>query len=377
MMPVILELNKRKYELSYNADVSFLQKKIDLAEKEHRRPYEDFSDPEMLQYYLYRQTHLDKRNDRTERTVREYERELSLFIKQLLTYGAEIDVDLDYVVEGSLFKSLAPRHIRRYQEWLAGKSPYVLKKGSYSPATLSRKTTIIKSFLHFLYKTEYIEKPLHHALLTATVRKDDRPDRDLGPQEVVALLDYFKSIQHPIVFGIIHVLTVTGIRNEEFCTLKVSSLKYDSITQQYYLDVLGKGNKRRRIPIKEKTYNNIKQFRAARGLQDLSEAERESPLFSTNTGRPYTPSYLTQYLTQQIEKSGLSFLKHRNNKIGPHTFRHAFAIISRLSKIDIYEIQRSLGHERIETTTIYLEKVFEKEQHAIQSWNSDMLADYI
>ena len=76
------------------------------------------------------------------RTVREYERELLLFIEQLFTYSAEIDVDIAYIIEGSLFKSLQSRHLRRYQEWLATESPYVLRKGSYSPATLERKTTI-------------------------------------------------------------------------------------------------------------------------------------------------------------------------------------------------------------------------------------------
>ena len=38
---------------------------------------------------------------------------------------------------------------------------------------------------------------------------------------------------------------------------------------------------------------------------------------------------------------------------------------------------RSLGHEKIETTMIYLEKVFEKEQHAIHDWNPDVFGKYI
>lgn len=53
------------------------------------------------------------------------------------------------------------------------------------------------------------------------------------------------------------------------------------------------------------------------------------------------------------------------------------SIISHLSKVDIYQIMWSLGHEKIETTMIYLEKVFEKEKHAIHSWNSDIFGRYI
>lgn len=55
----------------------------------------------------------------------------------------------------------------------------------------------------------------------------------------------------------------------------------------------------------------------------------------------------------------------------------AFAIISRLNKVDVYSIMRSLGHERLETTEIYLETVFAKENHAIHSWKPEMFGEYI
>ena len=348
-----------------------------MAEKNQEQPFTDFSDVEMIQWFLNRKEHLDQQHDKSSRTIKEYERELTQFVEQLVQYSKEIDVDIDFIIEGSLFKSLSPRHIRRYQEWLAERSPYVQKNGSYSSATLARKTTIIKNFLQFMYEVEYIQEPLHKGLFTATVRKDDRPNRDLGPQEVIQLLNYFRKINHPIAFAMIHILTTTGLRNEEFCKLKVKDLQYDSINGGYYLDVLGKGNKRRQVPLREKTLKSIRLFRDARGLEDLSIAEKESSLFTTNTRKAYTPSYFSQYLTKMIKETNLSFLLHRSSPIGPHTFRHAFAIISHKSGVDIYQIMRSLGHEKIETTMIYLEKIFEKERHAIHGWNPEVFGEYI
>ncbi|MFJ7933837.1 hypothetical protein [Sporosarcina sp. NPDC096371] len=38
--------------------------------------------------------------------------------------------------------------------------------------------------------------------------------------------------------------------------------------------------------------------------------------------------------------------------------------------VNFNAIIRSVGHEKIETTMIYLKKVFEKERHAIHSWKS-------
>ncbi|HER2169561.1 TPA: hypothetical protein VJS58_001855, partial [Streptococcus pyogenes] len=77
----------------------------------------------MLQWFLQRREHLNQQHEKSTRTVQAYERELLRFIEQLLTYSVEINADLGQVVEGSLFKSLSSRHIRRYQEWLSEKSP--------------------------------------------------------------------------------------------------------------------------------------------------------------------------------------------------------------------------------------------------------------
>lgn len=354
-----------------------LQKRLDEAEKNRERLFHDFSDVEMIQWYLYERKHLNLKNERTEQTIEEYKRELLMFVNQLLTHAREIDVDLDSIIESSLFKSLQSRHLRRYQEWLATKSDFVIKNGAYSPATLERKTTILKSFFSYLYDVDYIEEPIHRGFKIATVRKDDRPNRDLGPKDVITLLNTFRELNHPIMFTIIHVLTTTGIRNEEFCTLRVKDLKEDSIQGGFYLDVLGKGNKRRHIPLKAKVVESIYGYRRARGLLPVEEANVDDPLFTTSTGRAFSPSYLSQYVKIQIEKLEDLPLADKSVKLTPHVFRHAFAIISKLNDVDIYDIMRSLGHEKIETTMIYLEKVFEKERHAIHAWKPEVFGEYI
>lgn len=358
-------------------DISSLQKRLDKAEKEGVRLFHDFTDVDMMKWYLYERRHLNKENDRSDRTIHEYQRELRIFAYHLFAYNVEIELDIDSIIEGSLFKSLQSRHLRRYQEWLATDSPHVQEKGPYSPATLERKTTIIKSFFLFLYRNHYINEPIYQGLRVATVRSDDRPNRDLGPQDVVALLNTFRHINHPIMFAIIHVLTTTGIRNEEFCQLRVQDLKKDHIQGGFYLDVLGKGNKRRQIPLREKVVQSIHEFRAARGLLSIEKASAEEPLFTTNTGRAFSPSYLSQYVRSQIKKQDHLKLADPMVKLTPHVFRHAFAIISKINGVDIYDIMRSLGHEKIETTMIYLEKIFEKERHAIHSWKPETFGEYI
>lgn len=369
-------IKSKKFDISAGTNFSLaeLQEKIDAAEKAKQNPFREFDDVEILLWYIHEQKHADAKNDRSARTRTEYENELRLFIEHLLTYGSEIGIDLDAIEEGSLFKSLAPRHLRRYQEWLTKESPHVQKGKVYSPATISRKTTILKSFFRYLYKVNYISRDIAEGLRIASVRKDDRPDRDLGPQDVVTILRGCRAINHPVLFGIVLVLTATGIRNEEFCRLTVGNVKADRIHGGHFLEVTGKGNKKRQIPLKPKVTDSIRQFRQARGLPALGEADPAAPLFTTSRGTAFSPSYLVSYLAKELEKIELEGIEM---KLTPHVFRHAFAITSRLNKADVYDIMRSLGHEKLETTQIYLEKVFAREGHAINQWSDDALEDFL
>lgn len=353
-----------------------LQQKIDAAEKGKQNPFTDFNDVEILMWYIHEQKHADAKNDRSTRTREEYENELRLFIEHLLQYGAEIGIDIENIEEGSLFKSLEPRHLRRYQEWLVSSSPYVQKGKVYSPATIARKTTILKSFFHYLYRVKYIRTDVASGLRMATVRKDDRPNRDLGPGDVVKTLRAFRNIEHHVMFGIVLVLSTTGLRNEEFCKLKLGDIKSDRILGGHYLVVTGKGNKKRQIPLKAKVLESIRLYRQARGLPGLVEADPAAPLFTTSRGTAFSPSYLISYMTKEFKKIERE-LEGIDVKLTPHVFRHAFAITSRLNKADAYDIMRSLGHEKLETTQIYLEKVFAREGHAINQWSNDALEDFI
>ena len=353
-----------------------LQEKKDAAEKEKRNQFDDFNDMEILAWYIHEQKHTNETNERSVRTKKEYEGELARFIKQLLAYSEAIGVDISSIRDQSLFKSLESRHLRRYQEWLVKDSPHVVERGPYSPATISRKTTIIKSFFRYLYKVKYIKEDIADGLRLSTVRKDDRPDRDLGPQDVVKVLRAFKKINHPVMFSTILVLTATGLRNEEFCKLKVQDLKSDRLLGGFYLDVVGKGNKKRQIPLKQKVYDSIRMFRYARGLPSLKDAAPTDPLFTTSRGTAFTPTYFVAYMNKEMQKIRQE-LEGIEIKLTPHVFRHAFAITSRLNRVDVFDIMRSLGHEKLETTQIYLEKLFARERNAVNQWSGDALDEFL
>ncbi|NLP52075.1 tyrosine-type recombinase/integrase [Bacillus sp. RO1] len=339
--------------------------------------FQDFNDIEMIYYYVHNQKNIDEAKNKSERTKVEYLRELIHFSKHLVDFNLKIPLNIQ-IKEGSLFKALEEYHLEKYQKWLVDEAPMLLyRKKKFTATTLAKKTTIIKGFIKFLYDVGYIDKNITVGLKAATVKKEDLPNRDLSPNEVLELLKFLKNENHPILFGIIHVLVTTGIRNSEFCQLKVRDLKRNFSTGDYYIEVNGKGNKNRICVIKPKVYQSIIEFRKVRFLETKLSNSDDSYIFTTNTGRPYTNSYLSTYLKNAVSRIPLEILKNRDNPIGPHTFRHAFVIASHYSGANILDISRSLGHEHIQTTQLYLAKVFAQERNAVHQWTNSVLKDFI
>lgn len=380
----ITEMGKSKVpvlvqNLKTDTSMKLLIEKRYEAEKENEDPFAYFSDIDMIYYYVHEKKNIDSNKNRMDNTKEEYLRELLQFATNVVQYAEDIELDIVYIVEGSLFKSLKPRHIEKYQEWLHEKSAYIIgRNSSYSSATIARKTTIIKSFLSFIESSGYVKQSLSKRLKSATVSKDERPNKDLSPHEVIQLLDYFSKVEtHPIIFGLIHFFVTTGVRNEELCNANVGDLSYDDIREEHYLLVNGKGNKKRYVPVKEKVLSSLNEFRIARGEQSIEYSPVDSPLFATSTGNRYSNSYLAQYLKKAILRADIPFVAKKKNPVTTHTFRHAFAIISYHQGVDVYTIMRSLGHEHIETTMIYLQKEFEKDKHAAHSWDKGLIKDYV
>lgn len=150
------------------------------------------------------------------------------------------------------------------------------------------------------------------------------------------------------MFTFIHVLTTTGIRNNELCELRVGDVRYASINGMYYLHVIAKCNKDRDIP---------------------SRIDPNEPLFMTSRGNAYSPSYLNQvfkkefsrlpaekkqlleekftYYAESIPGDKKSGIVHKVMEITLHAIKHAFAIISMKSGIHIDTIQSHLDTQTL------------------------------
>ncbi|MFC0299661.1 tyrosine-type recombinase/integrase [Virgibacillus soli] len=354
--------------------------------------YTKFNDIEMIYLYVHEEKDQDEDKNTQINTKQEYIRDL---LQTYLTFHKHREqFNLPSFHDVSLFRLLREKQIRLYQHWL--KTAPLGKGGKpYSIATIAKKTTIFKSFLHYLYRKKYINEPIHEAFISAKVGKKDRPNRDITKAEVIQLLDYYKS--QPIIHGLLAVLVTTGARIEEICTVKISDLTLEKNERtgesHYWMEVTGKGNKRRTLLIHDNVFEAIVRFRKRRRLETILNLTDHAPVFTTPKGIAYRPKNLSMFINKHINKADIPFVQANNqlkeqdaaglldekdkNKIRsltPHTLRHGFAIISAENDSDVYRIMQTLGHENLETTMIYLENKQSKKHNVGHAWkNNDVL----
>ena len=131
--------------------------------------------------------------------------------------------------------------------------------------------------------------------------------------------------------------------------------------------VLGKGSRRRSVPIGGKAVAAIQSWLAVRprGLPDpqpaLLPAERQTALFTGRNGTRLTAQSVWQRLTRRSLLAGLATPVH------PHMLRHSFASHLLQSSGDLRAVQELLGHANITTTQVYTRLDF---QHLAKAYDA-------
>lgn len=221
-----------------------------------------------------------------------------------------------------------------------------LRKKGFKETTLNRRISAFNQF--FIFETNESrlkENPMDSIERIASKRK--LPDV-LTESEVENVLNFVressagknghKKKKNLRTTCIIEILYATGMRVSELTTLRVSDLRL----QRRILNVLGKGDKQRIVPITVRTANIIKEWKEY-------VPESSDYLF---------PSYgMSGHITRDSINKLLADISLETNidrkRLTPHKLRHAFATHIMNRGADIRVVQELLGHSSISTTEIY------------------------
>ncbi|MDB5929225.1 MAG: phage integrase family protein [Polaromonas sp.] len=111
--------------------------------------------------------------------------------------------------------------------------------------------------------------------------------------------------------------------------------------------VLGKGEKRRSVPVGKAALQALRQWLEVRSLLARPGLEVGPALFINQRGGRLTPQHIRVRLKQRSQQAGLATPVH------PHMLRHSFASHLLQSSSDLRAVQELLGHANITTTQVY------------------------
>lgn len=155
----------------------------------------------------------------------------------------------------------------------------------------------------------------------------------------------------------------SGARVQELIDLRVVDVR---LMTPATITLTGKGNKKRCVPLMDKTRCILQSYMEENHL--LDNGKQHSPLFFNSRYQPFTRPGITYILNKYFK------MAKENNPdiifpitIHPHMIRHTKAIHLLESGVNLIYIRDLLGHVSITTTEIYLRAETELKRVALES----------
>lgn len=201
-----------------------------------------------------------------------------------------------------------------------------------SSVTIDNIRRIFSSFFAWLEDEDYIIKsPVRriHKVKTATVIKETFTD-----ENIEKMRDECRNIRN---LAMIELLFSTGIRVGELVNLNKKDINFEDRS----CIVQGKGNKQREVYFDARTKIHLMQY--------LNIRNDENDALFVSRNKPY----------QRLSISGVELIVRKLGmstnitKVHPHKFRRTLATMAIDKGMPIEQVQKLLGHVKIETTMHY------------------------
>ncbi len=264
-------------------------------------------------------THLRVQLQLSAHTLKNYQRDLERIREQLTR------------LDNPGWLQLGDRQLRR--------AVAMLHDQGLSGRSLQRLLSAVRSFYRYLNREGRAE---HNPALSVQAPKSPRRlPQTVGSTQLDSLLDI--ETEDPLELrdlAAMELLYSSGIRVSELAGINLSDLDL----QELQLQVTGKGNKMRQVPVGRKAKQAIQRWLNARNT--FCHATEQALFVSLRGKRLSTRSF-----EQRIKRWGRQ--ADISGRLYPHRLRHSFATEMLSASGDLRAVQELLGHADISTTQIY------------------------
>lgn len=221
----------------------------------------------------------------------------------------------------------------RYKEMnIETLSEYEKEIGSkMNPKTVNLRICGMNAYFKYTGFTDYEFRKVK-------VEKKTFCDNVISENQFNQLIEFAKK-NAPKVWLIAKVIAGTGVRVSELIELKTKDL------DKGYADIVGKGNKVRRIYFTDKL------------VEEIKDKCGKEYIVENRYGTAMSTRGVSDLLKKAGKKAGLP-----NEVMHPHSFRHYFAKQFMKKTQDISLLSDILGHSNISTTAIYTRLSTEEQQ---------------
>ena len=254
-------------------------------------------------------------------------------------------------------------------------------KGHLSPLSQRYAINILRAAFDYFCKVRYLAGNPFVVVKSQVVTKEVdlmQIDKALSSPLWLKLISALENAantnsQYRIALATILLLGDSGIRRKEASTATREKLQKSRYADLIELEVLGKGQKKRVVPVSARAMQALENHWLDRGL-DINDRDEEhllAPLVTPNHTAAkakkdktlynnYAPEslyLLIQTSIKNITTSNPELFDAEDLKqletTSPHAFRHTFGTLSVENGMPIDVVQYFLGHQSVGTTSIY------------------------
>lgn len=235
-----------------------------------------------------------------------------------------------------------------------------------SPRSLALMLSAWRGFYQWLGQQGLIES---NPLAEVKAPKIGKPlPKALGVDDAVALASHQTAQHSPWAeardAAIIELFYSSGLRMAELVGLdaQASGAALGWVDMQASeVHVLGKGSKRRSVPVGAAAHGALQKWISLRPLLPAKNAVASAALFVNTRGERLSPQSVRTIVKRRAQAAGIATPVH------PHMLRHSFASHVLQSSSDIRAVQELLGHANISTTQVYTRLDF---QHLAKAYDA-------